>query len=133
MPWLRSTRRANLGHEAALDALASARDGHSATHSLAECFATLTGGRLPVRLAPATVAQLIESNVVRRLKLVSLSAAEYSAAIRSATEVGARGGSIYDVLLLTAARKYQEERIHTLNRRHFAAFAPDLHDRMVPG
>jgi len=121
------------GHEAALTALASVRDGHAATHSLAECFATLTGGRLPVQLAPATAAQLIESNVVRRLKLVSLSAMEYSAALRSALEVGARGGAIYDVLLLAAARKCRAERIHTLNHRHFAAFAPDLRDRMVPG
>ena len=121
------------GHEAALSALAAALDGFAATHSLAECFATLTGGRLPVRLAPATAAEMVEVNVTRRLSLVSLTPAEYSAAIQSAIPVGARGGAVFDLLLLAAARKCRADRIHTLNVRHFSAFAPDLRDRMPQG
>lgn len=116
------------GHEEALSALAGARDGFAATHSLAECFATLTGGRMPVQLAPATALQLVEANLARRLQLVSLTGGEYSSALKASVAVGARGGAIYDVLLLAAARKCRAERIHTRNLRHFAAFAPDLRE-----
>ena len=51
------------GHESALAALAASRDGHASTHSLAECFATLTGGRMAVRLAPSEAAELVDVNV----------------------------------------------------------------------
>ncbi len=117
-------------HEAALAALSGAEHGYAATHSLAECFATLTSGRLPVRLAPETAAELVEVNVARRLSLVSLTPTEYTSALHLAVGVGARGGAIYDVLLLAAARKCGADRIHTLNLRHFSAFAPDLRDKL---
>lgn len=121
------------GHETALAALASTRDGYASTHSLAECFATLTGGRISSRLAPAVAAEMVEVNVAERLTLVSLTQAETAAALRTAASVGARGGAIYDVLLLAAARKCRADRIHTLNHRHFTAFAPDLRDRLTDG
>jgi predicted nucleic acid-binding protein len=118
------------GHDAALAALSAAREGYASTHSLAECFATLTGGRIPVRLTPALAAEMIDINVGQRLTLVSLTPAEHAAALHTAASVGARGSAIYDVLLLAAARKCRADRIHTLNHRHFAAFAPDLRDRL---
>ena len=121
------------GHETALAALASTRDGYASTHSLAECFATLTGGRMTSRLTPAIAAELVEVNVAKRLTLVSLTQAEIAAALRTAASVGARGGAIYDVLLLAVARKCRADRIHTLNHRHFAAFAPELRDRLIDG
>lgn len=121
------------GHEAALAALSAARDGYAATHSLAECFAILTGGRLTARLTPAIAAEMVEVNLTQRLNLVSLTPAEYSAALQAAVPAGARGGAIYDMLLLAAARKCRAERIHTLNLRHFAAFAPDLRERLHQG
>ena len=121
------------GHEAALAALAGAGEGYAATHSLAECFATLTGGRMPIRLPPATAAELVRANMADRLDLVALTASEYSTALQVAVTVGARGGAIYDVLLLAAARKCRADRIHTLNLRHFAVLAPDLRERLHPG
>ena len=121
------------GHEKALAALPSTRDGYASTHSLAECFATLTGGRITSRLTPAIAAEMVEFNVAKRLTLVSLTQAEIAAALKTAASVGARGGAIYDVLLLGAARKCGADRIHTLNHRHFAAFAPDLRDRLYDG
>lgn len=121
------------GHETALAALSAARDGYASTHSLAECFATLTGGRITVRLTPAIAAEMVDINVGRRLTLVSLTPAEHATALQMAGSVGARGGAIYDVLLLAAARKCRADRIHTLNHRHFAAFAPDLRDRLYHG
>jgi predicted nucleic acid-binding protein len=121
------------GHEKALAALSSTRDGYASTHSLAECFATLTGGRITSRLNPAIAAEMVEFNVAKRLTLVSLTQAEIAAALKTAASVGARGGAIYDVFLLAAARKCGADRIHTLNHRHFAAFAPDLRDRLHDG
>ena len=121
------------GHESALASLSTVRDGYASTHSLAECFATLTGGRITARLSPSVAAEMVDVNVGRRLTLVSLTPAEHAVAFRTAASVGARGGAIYDVLLLAAARKCRADRIHTLNIRHFAAFAPDLRDRLYHG
>lgn len=96
------------------------------THSIAECFSTLTGGRGGLRLTPHDAIEVIHSMINDRVHLVALSLADYETALAAAKETGARGGAIYDVLLLTCARKAQAERILTLNRRHFVAFAPDL-------
>jgi predicted nucleic acid-binding protein len=76
---------------------------------------------------------MVDVNVAKRLTLVSLTPTEIAAALKTAASVGARGGAIYDVLLLAAARKCGADRIHTLNYRHFAAFAPDLRDRLHDG
>jgi len=81
---------------------------------------------MAVRLAPFEAAELVDVNVRQRLTLVSLTPAEHAAALRTSASVGARGGAVYDVLLLAAARRCRADRIHTLNHRHFVAFAPDL-------
>lgn len=69
---------------------------------------------------------MIRVNIYDRLNLVSLSRAEYLDTLESAGPVGARGGAVYDLLLLAAARKINAGRFLSLNVRHFAAFAPDL-------
>lgn len=117
------------GHDAALQALdRCAKDdrGYAALHSVAECFATLTGGRLAVQVSPADAAEMIRTNVAEALELVALTKTEYVNLIASAQSIGVRGGGIYDSLLLECARKSKAERILTFNTRHFAAFAPDL-------
>jgi predicted nucleic acid-binding protein len=113
-------------HTACARALEAAGDGWAATHSLAECYATLTGGRLGIQLSPTDAASLVRHNVHDRLSLVSLSAGEYQKLLNAAGPAGARGGAIYDFLLLACARKSKAGRIYTLNRRHFTALAPDL-------
>ena len=121
-------------HEACAEALESSDNGYAAAHSIAECYATLTGGRLSVQLSAADAARLIHHNLHGRLSLVSLSAAEYFKLLDQAGPVGARGGAIYDLLLLACARKAKAERIYTLNERHFAALVPDLAAHIaVPG
>jgi predicted nucleic acid-binding protein len=42
------------------------------THALTETFATLTGGRLGIRVSPATAAQLIEASLLPWLRLIEL-------------------------------------------------------------
>ena len=85
-----------------------------------------SGGRLGVQIAPAEAAELIRANLYERLDLVSLTAAEYLGVLQIAAPAGARGGAVYDLLLLAAARKIKAERILSLNVRHFSAFAPEL-------
>ena len=113
-------------HDACARVLEAARNGHAATHSLAECYATLTGGRLAIQLSPTDAARLVRHNMHDRLSLVSLSAMEYQKLLDATGPRGARGGAIYDLLLLTCARKAKADRIYTLNQRHFHALAPDL-------
>jgi predicted nucleic acid-binding protein len=113
-------------HESCAEALEDADHGYASIHSLAECYATLTGGRLGVHLSPADAASLVRRNIYERLSLVSVSPAEYMAVVEAAGPAGARGGAIYDLLLLACARKAKAQKIHTLNRRHFVALAPDL-------
>jgi predicted nucleic acid-binding protein len=113
-------------HQVCAETLDNAQDGYAATHSLAECYATLTGGRLGLQLSPQDAAKLIRQDVHDRLALVSISPSEYMRLVELAGPVGARGGAVYDLLLLACARKAKAERIYTLNRRHFAALAPDL-------
>ena len=113
-------------HGAALKALASSADGFTSTHAIAETFATLTSGRLEVQLTPAEAAQVIDANVIRRLQVVDLGLSDYQQAMRNSQTVGARGGAIFDMLHLQAARRGAAKRILTMNVRHFQIFAPDL-------
>jgi predicted nucleic acid-binding protein len=113
-------------HIAALKALASSRDAFTSTHAIAETFATLTSGRLEVQLTPAEAALVIDANVIRRLQIVHLGLSDYERAMRNSQTVGARGGAIFDMLHLQAARRGAAKRILTIHVRHFQIFAPDL-------
>lgn len=98
---------------------------------MAECFATLTGGKLGIQLSLADAAHLIRHNTYDQLSLVSLSTAEFMRMINRAGPAGARGGAIYDLLLLACARKVKAAKIYTLNDRHFRALAPDLAEQIT--
>lgn len=118
-------------HAACTRVLDATETGCAAMHSLAECYATLTGGRLGVQLSPSDASHLVRHNVHGRLSLVSLTAMEYLRLLDSAGPCGARGGAIYDLLLLACARKAGAEKIYTLNQRHFIALAPDLAENIA--
>jgi predicted nucleic acid-binding protein len=113
-------------HAAALKALASSADGFTSTHAIAETFATLTSGRLEVQLTPDEATEVIDANVIRRLQIVDLGLSDYQQAMRNSQTVGARGGAIFDMLHLQAARRGAAKRILTINVRHFQILAPDL-------
>ena len=102
-------------HGAALRALASSADGFTSTHAGAETVATLTSGRLEVQPTPAAATQVIDANVIRRLQVVDLGLSDYQQAMRNSQMVGARGGAIFDMLHLQAARRGAAKRILTLN------------------
>ncbi len=101
-----------------------ARGGHWLyAHALAETFSILTGARHARRLRAATAADLIESSVLPFVEIVHLTGRETMAAIVDADRRGARGGAIYDLLHLAAARKAGVEALITLDVRDFQALA----------
>ena len=118
-------------HSRASQALIDVKNGFTSTHALAEVFGTLTGGRLALQLTPAEALELIESNVLDRLEILELSLNDYRKALTRSQALGARGGGIFDMLHLQAARKGNARRIFTINVRHFQAFAPDLSDAIA--
>ncbi len=121
-------------HGRALKALAESSEGFTSTHAVAEVFSTLTSGRLDIQLSPNDALLVIETNVCQRLEIIELALADYLEAIRGSQRVGARGGAIFDMLHLQAARHCKAARILTLNLRHFLAFAPDLKEAIaLPG
>lgn len=93
------------------------------THALVETFATLTGGRLGIRVPSAIAAQLIEASLLPRLRLIELGAGDVTEAIRISESAGVRGGAIFDFLHLFAARTSSAQALYTLNARHFLALA----------
>ena len=115
-------------HDAALEALAGSDDGFTSTHAIAETFATLTSGRLEIQLTPGEATQIIDTNVIKRLQVIDLRLSDYQQAMQDSQRVGARGGAIFDMLHLQAARRGTAKRIFTINVRHFQIFAPDLQD-----
>jgi predicted nucleic acid-binding protein len=119
-------------HEACIDllAMADARGGACAIHSLAEVFAVLSARPLPLRMPPSDAARVV-AHTAKRFKLISLTSKEYLDAIHSLADFGHSGGMIYDALLLACARKAKANRIYTLNPRHFRVVAPDLAARIV--
>jgi predicted nucleic acid-binding protein len=117
-------------HEFGAKALENAAEGYTSVLCVTECYATLTRGRLGIRLSPADASRLIRHNF-QQLSLVSLSSAEYVQLVDSAGPAGASGGTIYDLLVLACARKAKADRIYTLCPKHHALLAPDLAERMV--
>jgi predicted nucleic acid-binding protein len=113
-------------HSACLHEFISASNPVTSTHAIAEVFATMTGGRLPVQFTPADAEQSIRTNILSRFEMLSLSIDQYSEAMTISGRVGARGGAFFDVLHLQAARTGKAEEILTLNDRHFLLFAEDL-------
>lgn len=104
-----------------------AAGGHKLyAHALAEVFAILTGGRYARRLRPAFVAQLVEDSVLPFVQLVHLTGRETMLALAESDLRGVRGGAIYDLLHLVAARKAGVDALVTLDLRNFQALAlPD--------
>ena len=115
-------------HSAASKALEDLPDGFTSTHTVAETFATLTGGRLGLQLSPHDAIEVLDANVIGRLRLVELTLRDYRRAMKDSQAVGARGGAIFDLLHLQSARREGATRILTINVRHFQIFAPDLRE-----
>jgi predicted nucleic acid-binding protein len=91
-------------------------------HALSESFATLTGGRLSIRVSAPEASLLLRKWVSPRLAVTVLEAEDVLGAFEESSERGVRGGAIYDYLHLVAARKARAPILYTLNISDFRAF-----------
>ncbi len=91
------------------------------SHGLTETFSTLTGGRRSFRLAPALATKLLVDSFAPILQITTLTPTEIMRAMAECELRGVRGGAVFDLLHLWAARKAKAERIYTLNVSHFRA------------
>lgn len=108
-------------HHEACDTLLAGGGLTLYAHALAETFSILTGGRQGRRLRPAMAAELIRDSVLPHVRLVSLTGKEVMAELNGAEARGVRGGAVYDLLHLAAARKAGAARLLTLDVRDFQA------------
>ena len=98
--------------------------GHAVyVHALAETFSVLTGGRQGRRLGSAAAARLIDSSVLPFVQAHALSGKDLVAALAECEARGVRGGAVYDLLHLIAARKAGAEVLMTLDVRHCQALS----------
>ena len=94
------------------------------THTIAECYATLTALPLGRRIQPTEATRLIEENFLRHLEVVPLSAADYKAAVARVTELDLRSGAVYDALHARCAERCDCDRIITYNIADFERLKP---------
>ncbi len=96
-----------------------------AAHTLAELYAVLSALPARPRIAPAEALALIEQNVERHARVVSLSAADYLATLRDLAARSLTGGVVFDALLVRAARIAEVDRLLTLSLSDFRRLWPE--------
>lgn len=104
---------------AACDALLTQGVCCTTPHALNETFATLTGGRLGIRVDADVAARMIRESIVPCVRFVELLAGDIVEAHATARKHGVRGGGIYDYMHLIAARKQQADILYTINLSDF--------------
>lgn len=110
-------------HHTACDRLVSAGGHRLYVHALAETFSILTGGRQGRRLSAAAAARLLDESVLPFVQPVALTGKEIMASLAECEARGVRGGAVYDLLHLAAARKANVDTLVTLDVRNFQALA----------
>ena len=93
------------------------------THTLAECYATLTALPLPQRISGSQAARLVEFNFSARLEVVTLTSEDHKTAMRLCTDLGRTSGQIFDALHLVAALRAGCDCLYTYNLKHFSGLA----------
>jgi predicted nucleic acid-binding protein len=107
---------------AALAQRATRATAFCSAHTIAEVHATLTSAGYRERFRSADVTDVI-AQIRANFTAISLSVAEYYAAVQDALARGAVSGQVYDVLHLRAAEQSEAETIYTWNIKHFRALA----------
>lgn len=103
------------------------------SHTLAELYNTLSTLPLKPRLALANIIKAIDNGIAAKAEIVSLSKTDYLNTLREAAKMDLIGGSIYDALIVTAAKKAKVDRVLTYNIRHFHRAWPDaIHKISTP-
>ena len=98
------------------------------SHSVAETYAVLTTLPVKPRISPTVGLRLVHSNIEESARIVPLTVAEYRATIKRMANMGLSGGTVYDALIASAARKLSVERLLTLNANDFHRVWPEGKD-----
>ena len=119
-------------HKRALPWLQRVKTGEvaffAASHTLAELYAVLTTLPLKPKISPLTAWRLVHDNVETAARLISLSPSDYRDTVKQMSELGLTGGTIYDALIVKAAKKSKVERLLTFNSNDFRRVWPDGED-----
>jgi len=100
--------------------------------ALIEAYSVLTRFPSPHRIAPADARSLLEANFLQGVKVVALSAAGYGVLLRNAPDADISGGHAYDAVIAACVRKARANVLLTFNEKHFAHFAGDDLEIVVP-
>lgn len=99
--------------------------GFTRTHTLAELFSALTGGRLSIRLEADAAAKVVQS-LAADLDFVDLNAKEVLSAFTQAQKRGVRGGRVHDYLHARAAEKSGAKELLTTDQFDFEALTDSV-------
>lgn len=102
--------------------------GLIANHTALETYAVLTRLPLSPRLQPALARRMVFENFERRLQWAPLSAADYKKILQDASDLGASGGAVYDLIPCWVAKKSGANRLYTWNARDFLRLWPEGRD-----
>ena len=106
-------------------------EGLVAAHSIAELYAVLTSLPVKPRISPSVARRLIDHNVLKQCKVLSLSAEDYVAIVEHLSEIEILGGATYDALIFYAAVKADADRVVTFNVKDFVRVYPTFADKVV--
>jgi predicted nucleic acid-binding protein len=94
-------------------------------HSLVEVYSVLTSAPFKPQISPATAKKLIEGNIKKAAKIISLSEKDYFRIIENMDKLGLKGGIVYDAIIVECARKSKSGEIITSNVKDFSRLIPD--------
>lgn len=100
-------------------------------HSILECYAVLTRLPLSPRLSPSLAKIILEENVEKSAKVISLSADDYFSLMKNAANLGLTGGIVYDAIILQSAKKIKAKGILTLNMKDFQRLSLEDSDFII--
>ena len=95
------------------------------SHTLAETYAVLTTLPVKPRISPLVAQRLIDNNLQTIARIVPLTIADYWNTIQRMTAMGLSGGTIYDALIATVARRLSADKLLTLNTDDFRRVWPE--------
>jgi len=95
------------------------------SHTLAETYAVLTTLPVKPRISPLVAQRLIDNNLQTIARIVPLTIADYWNTIQRMTAMGLSGGTIYDALIATVARRLSADKLLTLNIDDFRRVWPE--------
>jgi predicted nucleic acid-binding protein len=95
------------------------------SHTLAETYAVLTTLPVKPRISPLVAQRLIDNNLQAIAIIVPLTIADYWNTIQRMTEMGLSGGTVYDALIATVARRLSVDKLLTLNADDFRRVWPE--------